>query len=232
MRKTVLKAYATFLKLVRHFSHGDEASERKFFGLGQFVLLLTLTPFIFNLSLYSFSEPQSIATYYEHDPDRFIKQDVYPPAPIQLRPHETRDLKRCATFLASERNRHRRSIERIQKLCQKLEDKQAKYETAVIANTNASYFPNYCLLHKAPKMGTITIRINRSCLSLPIICYEHCIKYRCTQPVANQPLTHPQNCLLLVCLKGPNTFKVFCLLYSRSTPEHTATESTLARRYI
>lgn len=140
MRKTVLKAYATFLKLVRHFSHGDEASERKFFGLGQFVLLLTLTPFIFNLSLYSFSEPQSIATYYEHDPDRFIKQDVYPPAPIQLRPHETRDLKRCATFLASERNRHRRSIERIQKLCQKLEDKQAKYETAVIANTNAEAF--------------------------------------------------------------------------------------------
>ncbi len=140
MRKNVLKAYANFLKLVKHFSHSDEASERKFFGLGQFVLLLTLTPFIFSLSLYSFSEPQSVATYYEHDPDRFTQQLLYPPPPTQLSTHETRDLKRCAKYLASHKGSRIR--DRIKKHCKALEDKQAKYEAAVTASTHAEAFRN------------------------------------------------------------------------------------------
>ncbi len=140
MRRNVLKAYATFLKLVRHFSHGDEASELKFFGLGQFVLLLTLTPFIFSLSLYSFSEPKSIATYYEHNPDRFTQQDLHPPAPVKLRSNETRDLEHCPDYLASKKNKDKRVWERNKKDCKALEKKQAKYHAAVIANTHAEAF--------------------------------------------------------------------------------------------
>jgi uncharacterized protein (AIM24 family) len=60
-----------FLKLVKHFSHGDRASERKFFGFGQFVLLLTLAPFIFNLTLYSFGNIDKVASHYEYNPNRF-----------------------------------------------------------------------------------------------------------------------------------------------------------------
>ena len=61
----------SLLKLANFFSHHDRSDERKFFGLGQFVLLLTLAPFIFNLSLYSFGEQQAVPSHYEYKPNRF-----------------------------------------------------------------------------------------------------------------------------------------------------------------
>ncbi len=70
-----------FLKLVRFFSHNDRASERKFFGLGQFVLLLTLAPFVFNLTLFSFGGDNEVASHYEYEPDRFEPLPLFPDFP-------------------------------------------------------------------------------------------------------------------------------------------------------
>ena len=109
MKVLLSKLSIRFLKLVRFFSHSDRASERKFFGLGQFVLLLTLAPFIFNLSLYSFSEPKAVASHYEYKPDRFeqlpalsSEQNVNltPVAPrLQtLARHESNELSKCKKY--------------------------------------------------------------------------------------------------------------------------------------
>ncbi|MEE9330823.1 MAG: hypothetical protein V3U89_01205 [Methylophilaceae bacterium] len=98
-----------FLKLVRFFSHNDHTSERKFFGLGQFVLLLTLAPFIFNLSLYSFGESKEVAAHYEYKPDRFDQLPALtseknvkfkPVAPrLQALPrHESKELTTCKKY--------------------------------------------------------------------------------------------------------------------------------------
>jgi len=64
-------ARSRLFSLSQFFAHSDRKSERSAFGLGQFVLLLTLGPFIFNLSLYSFSETQEVASHYEYQADRF-----------------------------------------------------------------------------------------------------------------------------------------------------------------
>ncbi|MFW5432534.1 MAG: hypothetical protein ACKE5M_03395 [Methylophilaceae bacterium] len=94
------------LRLMKFFAHTDRSSERKLFGLGQFVLLLTLTPFIFNLSLYSFSEPKEVASHYEYKPNRFKQLPALaskknlkspPKAPnLQALPrHESNELAKC-----------------------------------------------------------------------------------------------------------------------------------------
>lgn len=59
------------IKTKRYFAHSDAQKERKNVGLGQFVLLLTLTPFIFSLSLYDLGDSDNIASKYLIDPDRF-----------------------------------------------------------------------------------------------------------------------------------------------------------------
>ncbi|MGH1441310.1 MAG: hypothetical protein ACRBBR_14435 [Cellvibrionaceae bacterium] len=59
------------VKTKRYFAHSDAEKERKNVGLGQFVLLLTLTPFIFSLSLYDLGDSDNIASKYLIDPDRF-----------------------------------------------------------------------------------------------------------------------------------------------------------------
>jgi hypothetical protein len=98
-----------FLRLVRFFSHADRISERKFFGLGQFVLLLTLAPFIFNLSLYSFSEPKEVPSHYEYKPDRFeqlpalasdkgTKPALTPPSIQTLARHDRNELNKCKKY--------------------------------------------------------------------------------------------------------------------------------------
>lgn len=70
--KTLLLLISTrFLKLVKLFAHTNQTSERKLFGLGQFIVLLTLAPFIFNLTLYSFGKNVQIPSHYEYDADRF-----------------------------------------------------------------------------------------------------------------------------------------------------------------
>lgn len=55
----------------RYFAHREKSLERRSFGLGQFVLLLTLAPFIFSLTLYDFASTHSVASKYQIDPDRF-----------------------------------------------------------------------------------------------------------------------------------------------------------------
>ena len=59
-------------KAKRFFAHDESEKEHKHMGLGQFVLLLALTPFIFNLSLFDFGNTQSVASKYQINPDRFI----------------------------------------------------------------------------------------------------------------------------------------------------------------
>jgi len=49
----------------------EQSAYPNVFGLGQFVLLLTLSPFIFDLSLYSFGETKQVPSHYEFPADRF-----------------------------------------------------------------------------------------------------------------------------------------------------------------
>lgn len=65
------RLYNRLLQFTKHFTQPDKASENKLFGFGQFVLLLTLAPFIFNLSLYSVGTATKTPSQYEYDPDRF-----------------------------------------------------------------------------------------------------------------------------------------------------------------
>lgn len=66
-----------YLRLITLFAHQDSATENKRFGLGQFVLLLTLAPFIFNLNLYSLSKPEAVPSHYEYNPERFEPLPIY-----------------------------------------------------------------------------------------------------------------------------------------------------------
>ncbi|MFW5447111.1 MAG: hypothetical protein ACKE8G_03135 [Methylophagaceae bacterium] len=60
-----------FLQFVKLFAHADIPSERKHFGLGQFVLLLTLAPFVFNLTLFSIGDSGGVASQYLYPAERF-----------------------------------------------------------------------------------------------------------------------------------------------------------------
>ncbi|MFK8067292.1 MAG: hypothetical protein AB8D52_03525 [Gammaproteobacteria bacterium] len=68
---------------MRFFAHNDRETEQRFFGLGQFVLLLTLVPFILSLSLYTFNNTNPVASQYQYDPQRFIPLS-YPPAIMKI----------------------------------------------------------------------------------------------------------------------------------------------------
>ena len=45
-----------FIKLIKSLAQSRASNEKKLFGLGQFVLLLSLTPYLFDLSLYQLSD--------------------------------------------------------------------------------------------------------------------------------------------------------------------------------
>jgi hypothetical protein len=83
MKALLLFISTRFLKLVKCFAHADQNSEKRFFGLGQFVVLLTLAPFILNLSLYSVGNQKKVASHYEYNPNRFAllptPQPLLPP---------------------------------------------------------------------------------------------------------------------------------------------------------
>lgn len=66
-----------FTQLSTLFAHTDNAVENKRFGLGQFVLLLTLVPFIFNLTLYSIGDPEPVPSNYEPNVERFEPLPIY-----------------------------------------------------------------------------------------------------------------------------------------------------------
>lgn len=66
-----------FKQLSTLFAHTDNAVENKRFGLGQFVLLLTLVPFIFNLTLYSIGDPEPVPSHYESNVERFAPLPIY-----------------------------------------------------------------------------------------------------------------------------------------------------------
>lgn len=70
-----------FFRLTKSLAHTEASSEKKLFGLGQFVLLLSLTPYLFDLSLYQLSDVTEIPAHYEIKADRFESLPPYPGLP-------------------------------------------------------------------------------------------------------------------------------------------------------
>jgi hypothetical protein len=66
------------LKLTKSLAHTDPNNEKKLFGLGQFVLLLSLTPYLFDLSLYRLNDVTETPAHYEIKADRFESLPPYP----------------------------------------------------------------------------------------------------------------------------------------------------------
>lgn len=100
------------LHLTKFFAHHNRDAERQFFGLGQFVLLLTLAPFITNLTLYHIGKTPEVPSLYAYDANRFdsmalpsLQAKVPPPAfadynigaptPKTLSKKESKKLKSC-----------------------------------------------------------------------------------------------------------------------------------------
>lgn len=109
MKTLVRWINSQFLRLTTLFAHTDDSSEHKLFGLGQFVLLLTLASFIFNLSLYSIGEPKEVPSQYEYMPDRFdqlpplasekdLKSPPVAPHMQTLAHHESKELAKCSKY--------------------------------------------------------------------------------------------------------------------------------------
>ena len=93
-----------FIRLTKSLAHAESSSEKKLFGLGQFVLLLSLTPYLFDLSLYQLSDVSETPAHYEIKPDRFESLPPYPglskppslpKAPLPLSKDEQKLLKIC-----------------------------------------------------------------------------------------------------------------------------------------
>ncbi len=78
MKKLLFFIKSRSLKLSRYFDNKKNAKESGFFGLGQFVLLLAIAPFIFNLELYSIGEIEKVPSLYEYDVNRFESLPAYP----------------------------------------------------------------------------------------------------------------------------------------------------------
>ncbi len=93
-----------FIRLTKSLAHTESSSEKKLFGLGQFVLLLSLTPYLFDLSLYQLSDVSETPAHYEIKPDRFeslppypglSKPPSFPKAPLPLSKDEQKLLNIC-----------------------------------------------------------------------------------------------------------------------------------------
>lgn len=93
-----------FIKSTKSLAHTRASNEKKLFGLGQFVLLLSLTPYLFDLSLYQLSDVTETPAHYEIKPDRFESLPPYPglsrppslpKAPLPLSKDEQKLLKIC-----------------------------------------------------------------------------------------------------------------------------------------
>lgn len=109
MRNLIFNIKHYCLKLARSFDNPKSKKGQGFFGFGQFVVLLLITPYILNLTLYSFSQPKEIPSLYQFNIDRFnqvsIKQFLYeeknyhelkkPPKPRPLSEKQKTAFKRC-----------------------------------------------------------------------------------------------------------------------------------------
>ncbi len=122
------------LKLSQLFGGVLHARRAGFSGLGQFVVLLALAPFIFDLSLYSFVSQKEVPSLYEYDADRFPSLPAYPalgeppraPAkPRGLTKVQERTLKNCQVLAYTPFLFNRGQIERI---CSQLKKKKAIYQ--------------------------------------------------------------------------------------------------------
>lgn len=88
------------VKLTKSLAHTDPNNEKKLFGLGQFVLLLSLTPYLFDLSLYRLNDVAETPAHYEIKADRFESLPPYPglsnpptpPKPPQLLTKDEKNL--------------------------------------------------------------------------------------------------------------------------------------------
>lgn len=102
MLKNVIASF--YRKLINSFGDAKDTEKSGHFGLGQFVLLIALAPFIFDLHLYGFKTGETIASVYEYDPYRFeslpalsgaSKPPSRPKAPKPLSREKQRVLQFC-----------------------------------------------------------------------------------------------------------------------------------------
>jgi uncharacterized protein (AIM24 family) len=85
-------------KLVSLFACTDPQDERRCFGLGQFVVLLTLTPFVLTATLFNFSPSDKVISLYQYDAARFPALEPLPasiPKPAELSEETTAKLTNC-----------------------------------------------------------------------------------------------------------------------------------------
>ena len=78
MKKLSRWIHRVSIKLTQKFEDKGHNHENGYFGLGQFVLLLAIAPFIFSLELYSIGEVEQVPSLYEYDANRFESLPVYP----------------------------------------------------------------------------------------------------------------------------------------------------------
>jgi hypothetical protein len=128
MKKHFMFLSKLYLTLVKLFSHSESVSERKLFGLGQFVLLLTLTPYIFNLSLYSFSNDEKIPSHYEYDATRFNLLNQYLIKPKDLSKNDMDMIDACKKWESSKKQSNNQFVSLLNKLCVELNDKHLIYK--------------------------------------------------------------------------------------------------------
>lgn len=139
-QKIVMERLPLFFK--RFFARlstnlGDAKHSRKggFSGLGQFVVLITLTPFIFDLSLYTIGEQQEVPSLYEYETSNFESLPAYPdlgkppkapPKPKSLSEKEKKALKSCTVLvnLPYKGFNHKQ----IESYCTQLSKRQAAYQ--------------------------------------------------------------------------------------------------------
>jgi len=104
MKKIKQFVHKISVKLAHHFENERQQDKDGFFGLGQFVLLLAIAPFIFNLELYSMGSIEKVPSLYEYDFNRFEALPTYleagdppkkPKAPAALSKQQKNFLKAC-----------------------------------------------------------------------------------------------------------------------------------------
>ena len=135
MKSVLFRIKLAFLRLSRYFGDVRRAKKEGFSGLGQFVVLITIAPFIFDLSLYSLGGRQEVPSLYEYEASRFPALPTYPAlgnapkAPASPKPLTNKDLQAlnsCEFYLNLPfRGFNHRQVE---SLCNQLKAKQASYQ--------------------------------------------------------------------------------------------------------
>ncbi len=98
------KVAALFSKPVNFFACTDPQDEQRCFGLGQFVVLLTLTPFVLTSTLFSLVPPHKVVSSYQYDVARFPGfVDLPPPLPEPqpMAPEMAQQVTQCQQLMAT-----------------------------------------------------------------------------------------------------------------------------------